>query len=162
MPALLVLALLAMAAPAVAHVTVSTPSTPSIEAPRAAEIVPILRGAPAAPALPWCLAAGLALGAAALWRRPRAAVVVTLVLVLGVFAFENALHSVHHGFDPQQQAECAVAAVSAQLAAVEVGGVGLASVALAAVGRAGTAPPLAALARFPSPDQGRAPPSAIL
>jgi hypothetical protein len=161
-PALLVLALLAIAVPAVAHVAAPMAPAPTIEAPRAAEIAPLLGAAPAGPAWSWYLPAVLALVASARWRRPRAALVVTLVLLLGVFAFENALHSVHHGFDPQQQEECAVAAVSAQLAAVEVDDVGPASVALAAGGRAGTASPLVTLARFLSPDQGRAPPSPIL
>ncbi len=85
-----------------------------------------------------------------------------LALLLCVFAFEHALHSVHHGFDPQQQEECTVAAASAHVAAVQGEDLGLSSVGLPVIGRAEAAPPASALARFLSPDQGRAPPSAIL
>ena len=96
------------------------------------------------------------------WHRPRRALVVALALLLCVFAFENALHSVHHGFDPRQQDECTVAVASAHLAAVQVDDIGLSSVVLPVIGRAEGAPPASTLARFLSPDQGRAPPSAIL
>jgi len=161
LPVLLVLALLAITGPAAAHVTAPAPPAATFEALPAAAIVPILSAAPAAPELPWYVAAALALVASAAWRRPRSGLVVVLVLLLGVFAFENALHSVHHGFDPRQQEECAVAAVAAQLAAVAVDGDGLSSFTLAVGERADTAPPLVALSRFTSPDQGRAPPSAI-
>jgi hypothetical protein len=108
------------------------------------------------------LAAVLALAALTAWHCPRRALVVTLALLLCVFAFENALHSVHHGFDPRQQEECTVAAASAHLAAVQVDDPGLSSVVLPISGRAEAAPPTSALTRFLSPDQGRAPPSAIL
>jgi hypothetical protein len=160
-PTLLVLALLAIAGPAAGHVAAPAPPPP-LEASQTAPTILTLSAAPAGPALPWYLPAVLALLASAFWRRPRAAAVVTLIVLLGVFAFENALHSVHHGFDPRQQEDCAVAAVSAHLAAVEVDGVGLAAVALAAIGRAGTAPSFFTLARFLRLDQGRAPPSATL
>ena len=86
----------------------------------------------------------------------------TLALLLCVFAFENALHSVHHGFGPQQREVCTVAAASAHLAAVQVDDLGLSSVVLPVTGRAEAAPPTSVLTRFLSPDQGRAPPSAIL
>jgi hypothetical protein len=124
--------------------------------------IPALTAVPAPPALPWYLPAALALAALTAWRRPRRAVVVTLALLLCVFAFENALHSVHHGFDPQQQEECTVAAASAHLAAVQVDDPGLSAVVLLVVGRTEAAPPASTSTRCLSPDQGRAPPAAIL
>ena len=159
---LLMLAILAIAGPAAAHI-VSPAVLPTAEAPA---IILVLSAAPAPPTLPWylfaALAAALALVAGALWRRPRGARAVALTLLLCVFAFEHALHSVHHGFDPRQQEECTVAAASAHLAAVQVGDLGLSSVVLPVIGPADAAPPASTPARFLSPDQGRAPPSAIL
>ena len=159
---LLTLAVLAIAGPAAAHV--ASPAAPAavLPIPEASASIPALTAAPAPPALPWYLPAALALGALTAWRRPRRALVVTLVLVLSVFAFENGLHSVHHGFDPKQQETCTLAAASAHLAAVQVDDPGLSSIVLAVVGRAEAARPASTPARFLSPDQGRAPPSAIL
>ena len=164
---LLTLAILVIAGPAAAHVVSPPPSSaavlPATEAPA---IIPVLSATPAPPALPWylfaALAAALALVTGALWRRPRGALVVALTLLLCVFAFEHALHSVHHGFDPQQQEECTVAAAAAHLAAVQVHDLGVSSVVLSVIGRTDAAPPASAPTRFLSPDQGRAPPSAIL
>jgi hypothetical protein len=163
---LLTLAILAIAGPATAHSVSPAPSAVVLPTAEAPAVIPVLSAAPTPPALPWylaaALAAALALAAASAWHRPRRVLVVALVLLLCVFAFENALHSVHHGFDPQQQEECTVAAASTHLAAVEVDDVGLSSVALPIIGRAEATPPASTLARFLSPDQGRAPPSAIL
>jgi len=160
---LLTLAILAVAGPAAAHIVSPAVVLPTAEAPA---IIPVLSAAPAPPALPWylfaALAAALALVAGALWRRPRGALAVALTLLLCVFAFEHALHSVHHGFDPRQQEECTVAAASAHLAAVQVDDLALSSVVLPVIGPAEAAPPASTLARFLSPDQGRAPPPAIL
>jgi fumarate reductase subunit D len=158
-PALL--ALLVSAGPAAAHVPAPAPPV-TLETTQAAAIIPILSAAPGGPALPWYLPAALALVAGALWRRPRGALVVALTLLLCVFAFEHALHSVHHGFDPKQQEECTVAAASAHLAAVQADDLGLFSVVLPVIGRTDAAPPASTPTRFLSPDQGRAPPSAIL
>jgi hypothetical protein len=47
-------------------------------------------------------------------------VALALVLLLGVFAFENALHSVHYGLDQAGAKNCAIATASAQLAATTV------------------------------------------
>ena len=124
--------------------------------------IPILTAAPAAPTLSWYLPAALALAALIAWRGPRRGVIVTLVLLLCVFAFEDALHSVHHGFDPQQQEACAVAAASANLTAVQVDDPGLSSLVLPVVGQTVADPATSGPTRFLSPDQGRAPPSAIL
>ncbi len=158
---LLALALVACAGPAAAHV-VSPPPPATLAEVDADPIIPVLSGAPAPPALPWYLPAALALGAAVAWRRPRRVLVVALVLLLCALAFEHALHSVHHGFDAQQQQDCAVAAASAHLAAVPADGVALVSLVLPVMGRADDTPPNDAPTRFLSPDQGRAPPSALL
>ena len=160
LPALL--ALLAVAGPAVAHV--AGPPTPpaAVAVVEADALVPILSAAPAPPAVQWYLPAVAALGLLAARRRPRRVLALSLCLVLGVFAFENALHSVHHGFDPKQQEECAVAAVSAQLSGVQVDGVALVSAAPPVLGPANSLRPVFAPSRFLSPDQGRAPPSAVL
>jgi hypothetical protein len=146
---LLALALLVLAGPATAHLV----------APEAPAIIPGLSAAPAPPAPPWYLLGALALAAVSARHRPRRALVVALALLLCVFAFENAFHSVHHGLDPQQQ--CTVAAASAHLAAVQVDDVGPSSIVLPVVGRADAAPPASVLTRFLSPDQGRAPPSCL-
>jgi len=159
---MLALAVMAVAGPAAAHGPTPVLSAATAEAAAGPAIVPILSAAPAPPALLWHLAAALALVGLTAWHRPRRALVVTLAVLLCVFAFENALHSVHHGFDPKQQEECTVAAASAHLAAVQVDDPGLASVMLPVVGRAEAAPPAYTPIRFLSPDQGRAPPSAIL
>jgi hypothetical protein len=167
---LLTLAILVIAGPAAAHVVSPAPPAAVLPTTEAPAVLPVLSAAPTPPALPGylsatlaaTLAAALALAAVTAWHRPRRVLVVALALLLCVFAFEHALHSVHHGFDPQQQEECTVAAAAAHLAAVEVDHVGLSSVALPVIGRAEAAPPAFTLARFLSPDQGRAPPSAIL
>jgi hypothetical protein len=157
---------LAVAGPAAAHV-VAPPAAPDsaaslVDAAGADAVVPVVTAAPELPALPAYLIAALVVVVMVARRSPRAAMVMVLVLLLGVFAFENALHSVHHGFDPQQQEECTVAAVSAQLAAVEVADGGAVAVALLAAGPAEAAPAPRSLSRFQSPDQGRAPPSTLL
>ena len=161
LPALL--GLLVVAGPAAAHVAGPPPSPALALVPVEPDTaVHFLGAAPMPPTLPWYLAAALALVAVAVRRRPRQILAISLILVLGVFAFENALHSVHHGFDAKQQEECAVAAVSAQLSGVQVDGVALASSAPPLAGDAMTALPVPTPDRFLSPDQGRAPPSAIL
>ena len=51
----------------------------------------------------------LAAGLAAVWlarRAPGAALAAVLIALLAVFAFENGLHSVHHGADKHQLASC--------------------------------------------------------
>jgi hypothetical protein len=162
LPLLLALAILAAAGQAGAHVPAPPPPATTFEAPEAPAIIPVLSAAPMPPALPWHLFAALGVATVIAWRRPRRVLVPTLVLLLCVFAFENALHSVHHGLDPQQQRACTVAAASAHLAAVQVDDPGLSSVMLPVVGAADVASTVLASTRFLSPDQGRAPPSAIL
>src|SRR5690242_15639814 len=117
--------LLIQAAPAIAH-----ESTP-FAAPAAAdpEIAPVTASpatsvtAPEPTALtPWIVAGVLALGSVALRRRPRRTVFVGLALLVALFAFEDALHSVHHGFDPKQAQTCTIAAASGHVSGVAVDG----------------------------------------
>ncbi len=159
---LLALALLAIAGPAAAHVVFPAAAPAILPAPDAPAAFPALTAALAPPSLAWYLPAVLVLAALTAWRGPRRVLVVTLALLLFLFAFENALHSVHHGFDPKQQEECTVAAASAHLAAVQVDDLGLSSAVLGVIGRTDTAPAVSTPTRFLSPDQGRAPPSATL
>lgn len=140
---------------------------PALSAPPAVEVVvpqAVVPAPSAAPdptgALPSAVAGALVLGAvfAVTRRPPRHALAVSLVLLLTIFAFENALHSVHHGFDAQQYEECVVAAVSAHLAAVSVDGVVETAFILAIAGTAAepdfSSPPI----RLLGPNQDRAPP----
>jgi hypothetical protein len=159
---LLTLALLAIAGPAAAHVASPPPSAPIVQVTEPSGPIPALTAAPAAPTLSWYLPAALALAALIAWRGPRRAVILTLVLLLCVFAFEDALHSVHHGFDPQEREACAVAAASANLTAVQVDDAGLSSLVLPVVGQPVADPATSGPTRFLAPDQGRAPPSATL
>lgn len=159
---LLTLALLVIAGPAAAHVASPAAAAPIVQVTEPSGPIPVLTAAPAAPALSWYLPAALALAALIAWRGPRRAVIVTLVLLLCVFAFEDALHSVHHGFDPQQREACAVAAASANLTAVQVDDPGQSSLVLPVVGQPVADPATSVPTRFLSPDQGRAPPSATL
>ena len=156
--ALSILALLGAREPVWAHTGLPTQIVADLDAalPGLA-----LSAAPEAPGLPWPLLlaafAAMALG----WRQPRRACAFALVLILAVFAYEGGLHSVHHGADVKQAARCPVGAAAAHLSATPV----------ACVASVDVVPPVAApapqtdhavlLARFLSPDQGRAPPSAV-
>lgn len=159
-------ALLVATGPAAAHsspkalppVVSAVPEIPAPEPPMAAPA-----GPPDSPGVPaWVVAGGVLLGLTLARRRPRRALVLALILLLTIFVFENALHSVHHGFDANQYDECAIAAASAHLSAVSVDSIGLASLVLAVIGEAADTRPTVVPTRFLSPDQGRAPPSAIL
>jgi hypothetical protein len=111
-------------------------------------------------ALPWMLAGAivLAAGGAAAWRRPRHASALGLALLLTAFAFENALHSVHHGFDVRQSTDCPVAAAASHLTAHSVESVvGAALVRTVAGAPAEPDVPTPAIRRLGS-DQDRAPP----
>ena len=121
---------------------------------------PTLTAVPQSPILPWMLLVGALFAVLAAWRHPRVTVTLALVLLLGVFAFENALHSVHHGFDQGAVKGCAIAAASAQLAATTVDAVTQADLAPPPTSDRAVDPALTAPAvRFLCPDQGRAPPA---
>jgi len=91
-------------------------------APDAAQGVPL--SASPAPSLAWVLGI-LAIWAAitgAWWlRRPRR-LAIALSVSLAVFAFETALHSVHHLNDPSHGERCAAYTASLHLSALEASG----------------------------------------
>jgi hypothetical protein len=101
---------LATVAPAAAHVT----TAPAVAVPAAAPPSAALEAAASGFLPAWVglvlLVAALALGR----RRPRSSVAVALCLVLGVFAFEAGVHSVHH-LDAGHSAitHCAIASATA-------------------------------------------------
>ena len=110
--------------PAEAHlgrsVVAAAPPTTLLELIPAAPTV--LRAQPGVVQIPWLLA-GLAGGLLlALTRpRPRRGLAVLLIVLLGILAVENGVHSVHH-FGERQVATCVVAAAAGHLAAVLDGG----------------------------------------
>jgi len=163
---LLAAALLAAAGPAMAHpsaaIVAPVPPTPEAAIPSVAPppAPAVTTSASLTPGLtPWIAAGALVLTGVALRRRPRRILVLSLVLLLTLFAFENALHSVHHGLDPKQADACAIATASAHLSAVAVDAIVETSIVLVDVGHAAE-PDLSTLpARWHGPDQGRAPPA---
>ena len=166
MAILLAAAVLATAGPVAAHPSATIP--PSGVPVGVAGLVPESPAVPPAPSelpipVPWpplALAAGLGLALAlAIGRRgPRHAVVVGLVLLLAILVFEDALHSVHHGLDDKQYAECAVAAVAAHLAAVSADGAADTGLILIGAGAPAHPDPFSPRIRPPGPCQDRAPP----
>lgn len=161
------LALLVATGPAVAHPATNAPTSspattpPTILEPAVPPPVAAPSDAPDSTDLPPLAVAGalsLGLMAVVMRRWPRQALAVSFVLLLTIFAFENALHSVHHGFDAQQSDKCAIAAASAHLAAVPVDGV-VETAFVLAVARTPAESELSSPAiRLLGPDQDRAPP----
>jgi hypothetical protein len=149
---LLATAVLAVGAPASAH-------TPSRSAALALPTLhEVLTAAPAEPAVPWtALALLVAIGIAGVSRKHRV-VAVTLVLVVGLFAFETGVHSAHHLGKADEAARCTVAWMSSQLSADTVDTVvhALPGPVLEATAPALASPALAE--RALAPDAGRAPP----
>jgi hypothetical protein len=113
------------------------------------------------PGVPWALLVGVIAAAGVARRHPRRAVGVALVLVLAVFAFEDGLHSVHHGADRTAVESCAVASAAAHLAATAVDPVAPSDAILAAVEGTVDVAQAVPVARLFCPDQGRAPPSRL-
>jgi hypothetical protein len=118
----------------------------------------VLSAPPAEPDLPWPALAVIVVAAALGWARPRRTIALTIALLLVIFAFEDAVHSVHHGFDQAQASSCAVAAIGAQLSATASDGADPCEIILAIIALA--IPPSATrpVTRSASPDRGRAPP----
>ncbi len=163
---LAVFAALAIPTPAVAHPVTPIASTPDLPT---ADVAVAPAPAPADPRGPgrgpesagmpmWVIVGVLLLAVTAARRSPRRALVLALVLLLTVFAFENALHSVHHGFDAAQYDECTIAAASAHLFAVSVDGVVETTVVLALAARIAEPDLSPRSPRSLGPDLSRAPP----
>jgi hypothetical protein len=155
--------LLGAAAPAVAHTSALTTEHVSrsvdgaADSPAADPASFISTGERQAPALWW-----LALAAAALIvgpRRPRHAVVVTLALVLLVFTFETARHSVHH-LGGDQTKHCVVASAATHLSGLGVASISLDDPVLRVDGWIPEVGPSVWPAGSLRPVTGRAPPSA--
>lgn len=112
------------------------------------------------PDFPWqVVLAGLAAVAFGAHRRRRRVLAFALVLLLVTFAFEVGLHSVHHGADPHQIADCAAAAASAHLSATPVACLVAGEVTLPAVATTTEIDPSRSPLSPLRPDQGRAPPA---
>jgi fumarate reductase subunit D len=92
-------------------------------------------------------------------RFSRRTLVLCLVLLLTIFAFENALHSVHHGFDAKQGDTCTLAMASTHLSAVTVDGIVETTIVLVATGHATPAGRSPLPANWLGADRGRAPPA---
>jgi hypothetical protein len=158
-------ALLAATGPAMAHSSasiiepVASTAKASIPSVTPSPVPVVAAAADSSGFTPWIAAGALVLAGVALRRRPHRTLVLCLALLLTLFAFENALHSVHHGLDPKQADACTIAAASAHLSAVAVDGIVATSLVLAAAGHATEPDPSTLPARWLGPDQGRAPPA---
>jgi hypothetical protein len=166
------LALAALVAPGLAQAHGPSFSPPIAEAPALVDAQPIealatgvASPAPAQPSGLWpgwyAVAAALA-GAMLLRRAPRRTVALALVLLLAVFAYENGLHSVHHGADRQHMASCALSAASNHLSATVVDQPICAEATLYTLGSAPVLAETAPIALSPGVHQGRAPPAPSL
>lgn len=166
--ALVSLALLSAAVPSWAH-TGAAARLSKAAAVQEAEAPPIsndplreltLSAAPETPGLPWTALLAALIAVALGWRRPRRALVLAVVLLLAVFAFEDGVHSVHHLGDRSQLNACAVAVATAHLTATVADGGGAVHVILPVVAVPAEVSQADLVTRFLSPVQGRAPPTA--
>jgi hypothetical protein len=161
--ALSILLVLAAAESASAHPesTLSVQSSALVTTPKSlTSSVPGLTHEPEPQAMAWALGVGLLAVAAVAWRRRRALVGSGLIVLLLVFAFEQALHSVHHGLDPGEAERCAIAAASAHMAGTTVDPVTTMDVtAPPAEERSPEPEPARPAVPYPCPVQQRAPPA---
>src|ERR1700730_7835621 len=115
--------------------------------------------APAASSFGWLTLLAGAAAFSAVARRSRSAAVITLALLLTVFAYERGVHSVHHLGQPVQEHECAVAAAASH---TESAADDVSSPFAPVLAPVGTAPemsrPLLAIFGL-SAEHGRAPPA---
>lgn len=113
---------------------VSAHPTPEVRAALEAQAEPVpsalpsllWSAAPTPPTVPWPIVLAVAVVSIAAWRRLRRAFALAVVLILGLLAFENGVHSVHHLNDVRHLddlrsgATCTVAAATAQLSGMPV------------------------------------------
>jgi len=118
---------IAAAGPAWAHFGSATEDAPLRPALQMRQVAAGSLSVPAAVADPqavvWSLLAVLLVTIVAMSRRRRVLVTSGLVALLVVFAFEEAVHSVHHGLGSAEAKGCAVAAASAHVTGTTVGSV---------------------------------------
>jgi hypothetical protein len=79
----------------------------------------VLRSAAATIPAEWALVLLVGLGLAA-WIGPRRALTAGIVLLLGIFAFETGVHSVHHLADARDASECRVASAASHVTGTTV------------------------------------------
>jgi uncharacterized membrane protein (GlpM family) len=118
-----------------------------------------LTASPAPGVLPGLACIGALLVALVTWRSRRRPVAVILMGLLAILAYEDGLHSVHHGTAPGAAGSCPVLAVSAHVVGIEAETSDVAIPTLVPLG-----PALCIVAHVPAdhvvrPDQGRAPPA---
>jgi fumarate reductase subunit D len=116
--------------------------------------------APGSAQLPAALFFAAFLVALLVRRRARRAIGLALVVLLAVLAFENGLHSVHHGLDERRLAGCPLGAASSHLSATPVEDIATAELILSVVAAAPERTQPDVDIRALSAHQGRAPPSA--
>ncbi len=116
---------------------------------------------PGTPLLPWPVLVGALLAVALCRERPRRAIALAVVLLLAVLCFEDGLHSVHHLTGQGKLARCSVSTATAHLRAITVDSVANTDIVLPVIAVAIESRQTDPVARFLSPDQGRAPPSPI-
>jgi len=154
---------LAAAEPVSAHPesTLSVQSSVPVTTPKPlTSSAPGLTHEPEPQAMAWALVVGLLAVAAVAWRDRRALVGSGLIVLLLVFAFEQALHSVHHGLDPGEAERCVIAAASAHVAGTTVDPVTAMDVAAPPAEEQSPEPDAARPAvPYPCPVQQRAPPA---
>ena len=155
-----VAALLVGAAPALAHRPPAAPPLPEA----AGIVVPVpalteaLTSAVPDPAPPWAAMSLVAVGALVAAWRPRRALALALVLIVGLLAFETGVHSAHHLGKADEAARCAVAGLATQVNADLVHtAFDAAPLDVLQTGITAPASPVVA-ARAVAPDAGRAPP----
>jgi len=135
----------------------SVPGSPASEG-RRHEDGSVLAPALAASGVSWWALAVVAAAVALGRRRPRRAAALALALLLAVFAFEDGLHSVHHGLDQAQASSCPVAAAGTHLSATPIDGGAPDDVILSMVALSVEISPSDPITRATNPEQGRAPP----
>ncbi len=161
-PALAALVLLLVAEGAGAHTNQHMSSAPVPVAHAASAPASALAAAPAAPGFPWALLVLVAFAPAFVRRRSLKLATLTLAVALTVFAFETAFHSIHHGLGQEAATACPIASASTHVGGTSVGLVAFDVQALP-VGPALFGPGLVVpRSSSLSPNQGRAPPSALV
>jgi hypothetical protein len=159
---LLTLVLCGLALPVSAHPGLGGNGTPSEPTPvNAGPAAPLstLTSSSSPGGLPGLACVGALLVALVTWRVRRRAVALSLMLLLVVFAYEDGLHSVHHGLTPLAAHSCPTLAVSAHVVGTEAETSDFTIPTLVALEAALPIAWQVPADHVPRPDQGRAPPA---